>query len=188
MGGSGRARFNILRARGDIGTGSTIGVLYTGRDMTDGSGAFNRVVSADVRLLLGGRYALTTQVAGSVDRLDMDSQSTGFSPLIMASIDRSGREFTWNVTFTDIHPDFRARSGFITRAGDTQVDARMTVNRFGPPGDRILVDVSTDSSTCGFLKEFWCREIRKALSEVDGIVLMCHSCHLTDDGLFVPEN
>jgi hypothetical protein len=156
MGGSGRARFNILRARGDIGTGSTIGVLYTGRDMTDGSGAFNRVVSGDVRLLLGGRYALTTQVAGSVDRLDMDSQSTGFSPLIMASIDRSGREFTWNVAFTDIHPDFRARSGFITRAGDTQVDARMTVNRFGHPG-AILERTSITASAQNFFNhnDFW---------------------------------
>ena len=156
MGGSGRARFNMIRARGDIGTGSTIGVLYTGRNMTDGSGAFNRVVSGDVRLLLGGRYALTTQVAGSVDRLDMDSQSTGFSPLIMASIDRSGREFTWNVTFTDIHPDFRARSGFITRAGDTQLDARMTLNRFGRPG-AILERTSITASAQNFFdhNDFW---------------------------------
>ena len=156
LGRSGRARFNVLRARRDIGSGSTVGVLYTSRDMTDGSGAFNRVLSGDARLLLGGRYTLTTQVAGSLDQSELETEQTQFSPLIMASLDRSGREFSWKATFTDIHPDFHARSGFITRAGDTQVDARMTVTRFGRPG-AILERTSITASTQNFFDHdaFW---------------------------------
>ena len=99
----------------------------------------------------------------------------------MASIDRSGREFTWNVTFTDIHPDFRARSGFITRAGDTQLDARMTVNRFGRPG-AILEQTSITAQTQNFFdhNEFWsgsgllsrrCRSCQVSHSGVDGLSL-----------------
>lgn len=133
-GGSGRAGFNIFRARRDVGTGSTVGMLYTDRVLTDGSGAFNRLVAADARFLIKGRYTLTTQFAGSFDRTATDLGHTGFKPLFTAAFAKSGRTFNWNMSLTDIHPDFRARSGFITRAGDTQVNAGATLTRFGRAG------------------------------------------------------
>jgi hypothetical protein len=156
LGASGRVGFNLLRARSDVGSGSTVGFLYTDRVMTDGSGAFSRVLSGDSRLLLGGRYTLTTQVAGSFDRTESDDAHTGLKPLVAASLVRSGRAFSWNVDFVDIHPDFRARSGFITRAGDTQLDGRMSFTRFGRPG-AALERVSLSFSMQNFFDhdEFW---------------------------------
>ena len=156
LGASGRAGFNLLRARRDVGSGSTVGFLYTDRVMTDGSGAFNRVFSGDSRLLLGGRYTLTTQVAGSFDRTESDDAHTGLKQLVSASLVRSGRAFQWNVNFVDIHPDFRARSGFITRAGDTQLDGRMSFSKFGRPG-AALERASLSFSIQNFFDhdEFW---------------------------------
>jgi len=151
-----RAQFNMLRVRRDIGSGSTLGVLYTGRGMSNDSGVHNHVLSGDARLLFADRYTLTTQVAGSFDRSKPGGEQTSLSPLIMASVDRSGRELIWNVTFTDIHPDFRARSGFITRAGNTQADARITFNRLGKPG-AVLERTSLTASTQNFFghNDFW---------------------------------
>jgi len=152
----GNAAFNLLRARRDVGSGSTVGLLYTDRILTDGSGAFNRVLSGDARLLLGGRYTLTTQLAGSFDRTESDDAHTGFKPLLSASLARTGREFSWNLDFTDIHPDFRARSGFITRAGDTQLDGRMSFTSFGRPG-AVLERTSVSVSSTNFFGHdaFW---------------------------------
>jgi hypothetical protein len=61
--GAPNAAFNLFRARRDIGRGSTVGVLYTDRTLTDGS-QYNRVAAADARVLMG-RYTFTGQFAGT---------------------------------------------------------------------------------------------------------------------------
>lgn len=133
-GGSGDAVFNLVRARRDVGRGSAVGILFSDRSLTDGSGAFNRVFAGDARLLFGGRYTLTTQLAGSLTRDPGEAGHDGLQPLVQAQFQRSGRTFSWDVGLTDVHPDFRARSGFIQRVGDAALDAGMTFTRFGRPG------------------------------------------------------
>jgi len=126
------ALFNLVRARSDIGAGSTVGVLYTDRTTTEGGG-FNRVLSADARVLFGGRYTLTTQLAGSWIR-EQRGTDASFDPLFVADFARSGRRFGFQVKLDDVHPGFRTESGFIPRIGDTEVLGVARYSFFGTPG------------------------------------------------------
>jgi hypothetical protein len=159
-GGSGNAAFNLLRARRDVGAGSTVGLLYTDRTLTDGSGAFNRVLGGDARLVFGGRYTVTTQVAGSLTREVGEDTHDGLQPLLSVDLARSGRSFTWSAALTDIAPDFRARSGFITRSGDTELTAGMTFTRFGAPGS-LLERASVRITSQNFFRhdDFWAGDL-----------------------------
>jgi len=156
FGGTGKAAFNLLRARRDVGVGSAVGLLYADRTLTDGSGAYNRVLGGDARLVFGGRYTLTTQVAGAVTREADEEGSDGIRPLFQLDFQRGGRGLSWNVSLTDVHPDFRARSGFITRTGDTNLNAGMTLTRFGRPGS-VLERTSLRASSGNFFRheDFW---------------------------------
>ena len=55
---------------------------------------------------------------------------------------------------------------------------------FGPPGDRILVDVVRDSLPGGLFDLNRRREIGKALGEIDSSVADREAAHFADDGLF----
>lgn len=156
LGGSGNAAFNLLRARRDVGEGSTLGLLYTDRTKTDGSGEYNRLFAGDARLVFGGRYTVTAQLAGSLTRSAGADDHTGLSPLLSAQVQRSGRTFSWNVGLTDVHPDFRARSGFIRRVGDTEVNANLAFTHFGRPG-ATLERASLRIVTSNFFRhdDFW---------------------------------
>ncbi len=110
--------FNFFRLRKDMGeAGSTLGMLVT--DRSELGGAYtNRVISGDMRYLFKERYTLTAQYAGSSTS---DSGNGRVRPLVYAALDRSGRNFSWQARFEDIHPEFRADSGYIRRLGDTQL-------------------------------------------------------------------
>lgn len=129
--GKGSAVFNLLRARRDIGAGSTVGVLYTDRTMSNG-GDYNRVIAGDARLLFGGRYTFTTQWAGSWT--STEGSSARLKPSVLASIARSGRTFGFDVTFHDIHPEFEAQSGYLPRMGEAVAVGNLTFTRFGSVG------------------------------------------------------
>jgi len=111
-----------------------VGLIFTDRSLTDGSGAFNRVFGGDARLVFGGRYTLTTQLAGSLTRDAGEDAHDGLQPLLKMDVARSGRSFSWNLGLTDVAPDFRARSGFITRPGDAEVTGGMSFTHFRAPG------------------------------------------------------
>lgn len=130
-GGQGKALFNLVRLRRDIGTGSTAGILYTDRTMTQGEG-YNRVVAGDVRFLFRKRYTLSTQWAGSWT--SADGSSASLRPSIYASVARSGRTLSFDASFHDMHPDFRARSGFLTRIGEAVGMANASLTHYGPSG------------------------------------------------------
>ena len=133
--GGEEAAFNLVRVRRDVGSGSNVGALYTDRTLLDGS-QYNRVGAVDTRLVLGGRYSLTAQLAGSWSReLDRGGTSEDLSgPMLTARFERSGRIFSWQAGIEDVHPEFRARSGFIRRVGDTQVDGQVQYTFLNQPG------------------------------------------------------
>ncbi|MDH5588672.1 MAG: carbohydrate binding family 9 domain-containing protein [Gemmatimonadota bacterium] len=134
-GGQGHAAFNLFRARKDIGRGSTVGILYTDRTAVSAvSPEYNRVLAGDARLVVGGRYTLTGQFAGSVDRDSADVEGSGVRPMARMQVQRSGRSFSWDVGVTDVAPGFRTRSGFVTRVGETEANAGITLTRFGRAG------------------------------------------------------
>ena len=110
--------FNFFRLRKDMGdAGSTLGMLFTDRSELGGTYT-NRVISGDLRYLFKERYTLTAQYAASATS---DIGNGRVRPLLYTALDRSGRNFSWQARFEDIHPEFRARSGFIRRIGDTQI-------------------------------------------------------------------
>jgi hypothetical protein len=126
------AVFNLVRARRDVGAGSTVGVLYTDRSVP-GTGRFNRVMSGDARFLFLRRYTLTTQVANSWTSAG-SGEPIRVAPLVAAEFQRSGRTFGFQARFDDVHGDFGTESGFIPRVGDTEVFGRVQGARFGNPG------------------------------------------------------
>jgi len=134
FGGVGNAAVNLLRARLDVGTGSNLGVLYTDRVLTEGGG-YNRLAAGDARLVFRDRYTFTTQWAGSWTSEDGSGGSP--KPSVFASLGRSGRRLGWDLTFHDIHPDFRAASGYLTRIGETVTVGNLTLTRYGKPGSLV---------------------------------------------------
>ncbi len=128
------ARVNLLRARKDIGGSSSIGAVMT--DRTESSSVFNRLVGADARLVMGGRYTLTLLGAISSTREDADPGSAG-GQLWSARFDKTGREFSWNAGIEDSSHDFDAASGFLRRIGDTQLNSRVAWNWYGEPGSTL---------------------------------------------------
>ena len=109
------ALVNMTRVRRDIGANSVAGLTLTGREH---AGAFNRVLSADTRLVFKKLYYFQAQLAGGWTR-DTRTTATRSAPLWALEVDRTGRAFGFNYTLTGIADDFEAQSGFIPRTGIT---------------------------------------------------------------------
>jgi hypothetical protein len=131
FGGVGKAAVNLLRVRRDVGTASTVGALYTDRTLTEG-GDYNRVLAGDARLVFRERYTFTTQWAGSWS--SEDGSTTSLKPSVFASLGRSGRRLGWDLSFHDLHPEFRAESGYLTRIGETVTVGNLSLTAYGAPG------------------------------------------------------
>lgn len=130
-----QAIFNLLRLRRDVGAeGSTAGVLFADRTLRDGSAA-NRVAGVDGRLLFGPRITLTSQVAAGWTRAPGVDDRWG--TLVHAHLQRAGREFSWEARLEDVHPDFRARSGYLTRIGETRAAGTMRYDWYRPAGSKL---------------------------------------------------
>jgi hypothetical protein len=105
-------RSSVLRYRRDIGTGSTLGVLYTGREAND---YHNRVAGLD------GYFRLSTSDTIQVQYLSSDTE---YPFAVGQQLDGEGmygayehqsRDWNWSVNYTDYDPEFRADAGFIPR-------------------------------------------------------------------------
>ena len=70
--------YNLLRVRHDLGTSSTLGLVYT--DRIDGS-AYNRVAGTDVRLVWRKIWFSDAQIAASWTR-DADSTRRGLQKMV----------------------------------------------------------------------------------------------------------
>lgn len=148
------AAFNLLRASKDLGSGSSVGVLYTDRSSLGGR-EYNRVAAGDARIRFGGRYTVTGQLAGAWTG-ERDAEDPGFAPLVSARMERTGREFNWQLEFEDVHPDFRAESGLVRRIGDAKLFGQGEVRFFTEPGS-FLQSVGLQLRTTGFFahRELW---------------------------------
>jgi hypothetical protein len=151
--GENKALYNFFRLRQDVGdAGSTVGVLFTDRSELGGA-KYNRVLASDFRWVFRERYTLTTQIAGSWTAAEAEGRG---GPLFTTNLARTGRKFGFQFKFEDIHPDFRADSGFIRRYGDVQIFARPQVTFYGEPGallERVSLGINLDSYFDHY--EFW---------------------------------
>lgn len=155
FGGTSDAVVNLVRARADVGTGSTLGLLYTDRTLTSGGG-FNRVLSSDARILFGGRYTLATQLTGSWTTDGSPGTEADLAPAVTVSFQRSGLDFNYGARLVDLATDFRTTTGFIPRTGDTEWGGSVGFDRFG--GASALIETwGLDVVTNNFTRhdDFW---------------------------------
>ena len=146
-GTSGRDRpyFNLLRLRRDLGAQSTVGLTYT--DRTESGGRFNRVVSADTRLVFAKLYYAQFQMARSFTD---DGSNSLQGPLWEATADRTGRHWGFHYKVTGIHADFRTQSGYVPRTG---IVTPFIMNRLSTYGskDALIEQWTTFFAVTGFL-------------------------------------
>ncbi len=124
-----RALVNVTRLRRDVGANSVAGFTMTHRDE---DGDFNRVLSADTRLVFGELYYLQAQLGLSVtgDGRDDDWRA---APLWNVEVDRTGRAFGFNYQLSAVEADFETWSGFVNR---TDIASGRAFNRYSIYGAR----------------------------------------------------
>jgi hypothetical protein len=130
LSGDERPLINMLRVRRDVGTQSTLGWVYTDRQV---GGDWSRTTGVDMRLVFGGAYTLSGQLAGSYTRSGDEAQYG--RPLFDVQLARSSREWSGNASLRGVHPEFRADAGFINRFGIAQ--GRAAVRKHYYPGGAI---------------------------------------------------
>lgn len=155
FGGEGDALFNVVRARADIGAGSTLGVMYTDRLLTEGGG-YNRVASTDARVLFGGRYLIEGQLTGSWTSDGSPGSSAQLEPAMTFNFVRSGREFSYRARMIDLSTDFNTGTGFMPRVGDTDWGAAIGFDRFGSAGALLETwGLELQSNNFSTHEDFW---------------------------------
>ncbi len=108
-----QAIVNLTRLRRDVGANSVAGVTVTNRDE---DGDYNRVVSADTRLLFNKLYYVQAQAGASFTR-DARDDDVRVDPLWELETDRTGRAWGYNYKVSAIGDDFETWSGFVNRTG-----------------------------------------------------------------------
>ncbi len=131
--GSDHPVYNVLRVRRDLGQRSRLGLVYT--DRIEGSD-WNRVAAIDARIALGQTSNLDLQ--GSVSG-DLVAGVKKTAPLWNATFNRNGKRLGTRLLLSGIDDDFRARAGFISRAGIVHALADQRVSFFGREGSFLEV-------------------------------------------------
>jgi hypothetical protein len=132
----------VLRYRRDLGSRSTVGVLYTGRDADD---YFNHVYGVDGSLgvtdsdtirfqALGSRTQYPGEVlaANPGDPQVPDGSFEGLAYRVDYS--HATRDWAWSVAHNFLEPDFRSDSGFIPRVDIRDTSAQVLRTVWGKPG------------------------------------------------------
>lgn len=124
------AIYNIVRLQRDLGKTSRMGVVYT--DKMDGAD-WNRVLGVDGRLLRG-LHSTQWQLAGSATNRGAETIK---APLWSLSQTFNGARHYTRASFSAIGTDFDAQSGFISRAGVSNLGITQRYTRLGAKGARI---------------------------------------------------
>ncbi|MCP4155374.1 MAG: carbohydrate binding family 9 domain-containing protein [bacterium] len=134
----------VLRYRRDVGKGSTVGALYTGRvgaNDDDGDGYFNHVLGLDGFLRISRAKTFSfqymhsqTQYPGEVAR-DFGQQEGAFGgDALSLWFTHQGRNFFYFAEYTDLGANFRADYGFIPRVDTRLLEGIASTTIWGKPG------------------------------------------------------
>ena len=129
-----RALFAIFRVNRDIGKQSTLGFIFTDREYRD---SHNRVGGVDARFKLSENWVATAQAVSSSTRclplaerfrisagvlgsasdgcFFRDTQETLAGPAYDVQLERSGRQFNYELEYNDRSDGFRTAPGFLSR-------------------------------------------------------------------------
>jgi hypothetical protein len=134
------AYFAIGRVSRDLGSQSTLGLMYTDREI---GGYFNRVGGIDARIKLNSNWAASFQgVISSTRCSDTASSSCMFGsylagPAAEVLVNRDGRNLNYELEYSDRSDGFRTLPGF-----DPQPDIRNLYQRveyrFRPEGKHLI--------------------------------------------------
>ena len=132
----------VVRYRRDIGSGSSLGVLYTGRE---GDGSYhNRVAGLDGFARLSNADTVRVQFLRS-DTLYPDQVLAQLSPLgrpdgafegdaLLADYRHNARDWSWSASYQDRDPEFRADAGFIPRVDFREARGNVQRQIYGERG------------------------------------------------------
>jgi len=128
----------VLRYRRDIGKGSTLGALYTGRV---GDDYFNHVIGADGFFRLSPAKTLTFQLLQSqtqypdliTQQFNQPEDSFG-GTAILANFLHYGRNFHYSLGYQDYSKQFRADYGYMPRVDMREVDLLLEPVLWGKKG------------------------------------------------------
>ncbi len=129
----------VFRYRRDIGSSSTIGVLYAGRE---GNDYHNRVGGIDGFVRLSHTDELRFEFLRSDTRYpqqvaeEFDQPEEAFSDdALLFSYDHQSEDWAWSLEWEDFGPGFRADSGFVPRVDTKRAEADLARIFRGDEGD-----------------------------------------------------
>ena len=123
--GDHRPLYSWLRVQKPLGSGSRVGMVYTGR--TDGRFT-NHVAGADGRIVLGKIYSAQGLLAFANTK---DPAGSRTAPMVQLSAARSGERFAARYAFSSIADDFYTASGYISRDSIVNLNIDHGVTFFG---------------------------------------------------------
>jgi hypothetical protein len=115
-----RAFDQLLRVRGDLGGGDSLGVLMTDKELLTSEGRLgNRVIGVDGQLT-AGRYLATVQLLGS--QTEYPGSESRLAPAWDTRLFRQGERWVFEVGHAHLGQEFRAENGFLREVGRTTFD------------------------------------------------------------------
>ena len=127
-----RAYFTIGRVSRDIGSQSTIGVMYTDREFQN---SFNRVGGIDTRIRLNSNWVAAGQAVESSTRALDGSYLAG--PAFHLDVQRQGRSLNYAFAYDGRANGFRTESGFDPQPGIHTLDNLLQYT-FHPEGKHLI--------------------------------------------------
>ena len=105
-----KAYFGIARVTHDLGRNSSIGLIYTDREL---NGSFNRVGGIDGNYKMGKNWnaSFHSVLSSTLDLSNVNS----FGQDHEAELDGNGRRFAYLLQYQDITPQFQTEAGFVRR-------------------------------------------------------------------------
>jgi hypothetical protein len=105
-----RAVFTVGRISQDIGKGSSIGVMYAGKEF---GGGWNRIGGVDFTARMNSHWILLGQGVDSSTHGQRHSPSYSAGPASYIEVQRNGHAFNLDNWFQDISPGFKNQVGFV---------------------------------------------------------------------------
>ena len=128
-----KAYFAIARLNRDISRQSSVGAIYTDREL---HGSFNRVGGLDSRLKFSNNWTGAFQGVVSSTR---DAFGYHAGPGYKADVVRSGLHLNYEGIYNDFSPGFVTEPGFVNRVDVREMQHTLTY-RFRPRNSILLVD------------------------------------------------
>jgi hypothetical protein len=133
------ALVNVFRLKRDLYSESHIGLIITDKEMglswdslTDN---YNRVLGIDGHFKFLNYYRFSFQLLNSLSKVE--DEKTAYVPATNFSLSSRARHLSFSASWTSIHPDFEASSGFFRRKDIHSLNTRISYT-FLPQNDLII--------------------------------------------------